>query len=151
MNGIARSRRRGGYLLSNVARAMGRKFEALMKDAGLGDIGSGEGRLVYLLWRDGPMRQGELAAKAGIDKSTLALTLARMERKDLVERRQDDDDGRAVIVSVSASAALRAPSFDLVSNEMNEFFYAGLAEGEIDAFEATLKKILLNFRNEGSA
>jgi len=142
-----RSRRRGGYLLNRVARSMGRIFESLMRDASLSDIGNGEGRLVYLLWKKGPVRQGELTAKAGIDKSTLALTLSRMEKKGLVSRQPDEVDGRGVVVSISESAAARAPAFESVSNKMNALFYRGLSEREIDSFEATLERILANLES----
>jgi DNA-binding MarR family transcriptional regulator len=123
---------------------MGRVFACLMKEAGLGDIGSGEGSVLYILWRSGPLRQGVLAAKAGIDKSTLALTLSRMERKGWVTRCPDPDDARAALVSISGTAAARAPAFESVSRKMNELFYDGLADAEIDAFESTLERILEN-------
>ncbi len=141
------TRKRGGYLLNRVALSMGRIFESFMRDAGLSDIGSGEGRLVYLLWKEGPIRQGELASKAGIDKSTMALTLARMGKKGLISRRPDDLDGRGVIVSISESAAARAAAFDSISDKMNALFYRGLSEQEIDSFEATLEKILANLES----
>ncbi len=125
---------------------MGRVFAGLMKEAGLGDIGSGEGSVLYILWRSGPLRQGALAAKAGIDKSTLALTLSRMERKGWVARGPDPDDARAALVSISRTAAARAPAFETVSRKMNDLFYDGLTDAEIDAFESTLERILENLR-----
>lgn len=123
---------------------MGRRFEALMSEAGLGDIGPGEGRLVYLIWRAGPLRQGELAARAGVDKSTLAITLARMERKSMVTREPDATDGRGQVVSLSPATAERAPAFEAVSTRMTELFYAGLSEAEATAFERTLESVLAN-------
>lgn len=136
--------RGGGFLLGRAAKAMGRRFEALMREAGLGDIGPGEGRLVYLLWRAGPSRQGELAARAGVDKSTLALTLARMERKAMVTRDADAGDGRGRVVGLSPAMAERAPAFEAVSARMTELFYAGLSPAETAAFEATLERVLAN-------
>jgi DNA-binding MarR family transcriptional regulator len=123
---------------------MGRIFESAMGERGLGDIGPGEGRVIYLLWSAGPLRQGELAAKAGVDKSTMALTLSRMERKDMVRRDPDGEDGRGVIVTLSASAAARATAFQSVSDSMNERFYRGLSAPEIESFERTLERILGN-------
>jgi DNA-binding MarR family transcriptional regulator len=136
--------RRGGFLVERVSRSMARSFSDLMRERGLGDIGPGEGRLVYLLWRGGPCRQGELAAKAGIDKSTLALTVARMERKGMVRRDSDGDDGRGVVVSLAPAAAARAEAFEGVSAAMTDLFYRGISDAEIDAFEATLARILGN-------
>jgi DNA-binding MarR family transcriptional regulator len=135
---------RGGYLLGRVAKAMSREFESLMKEHGLGDIGSGEGRVIYLLWSSGPSRQGELAEKAGVDKSTMALTLSRMEGKGMVARAHDGTDGRGVLVALSAAAAVRAPAFEAVSASMNERFYRGFSEPEINAFEWTLERVLGN-------
>ncbi len=136
--------RGGGFLLSRISRAMAKKFATLMKAEGLSEIGSGEGRLVYLLWKDGPMRQGELAVKAGIDKSTLALTLTRMERKGLAVRGHEGKDGRAVMVSLGPDAAAHGEAYARVSAEMGGIFYRGLDQKSIDAFEATLEKILSN-------
>ncbi len=136
--------RRGGFLLSRLSRSMAKRFAALMKEEGLDDIGSGEGRLVYLLWKAGPLRQGELAARAGIDKSTLALTLARMERKGLVSRGSASDDGRGVIVALGRDAAAHGEAFRRVSEKMGELFYRGLGAPDIDAFERTLERILKN-------
>lgn len=138
------SRRRGGWLIGRVARSMGRVFEGLMKECGLGDIGSGEGGILYALWKTGPLRQKELAAKVGIDKSTLALTLSRMEAKGLVSRGPAEEDRRGIVVSISPSARSRVPAFEEVSRRMNQRFYTGLDEAQIDAFEATLELILRN-------
>ena len=137
-------RRRGGFLLSRISRAMGKKFEGLMREEGLSEIGSGEGRLVYLLWRDGPMRQGELAVKAGIDKSTLALTLARMEPKGLIQRGKEGRDGRVVTVRLGADAVAHGAAYERVSERMSGLFYLGISDKEIAAFETTLEKILSN-------
>jgi DNA-binding MarR family transcriptional regulator len=123
---------------------MGRIFEALMREEGLSDIGSGEGRLVYLLWTNGPLRQGELAAKAGIDKSTLALTLARMERKDLVQRTKDGKDARGVMVSLGAEAAAHGAAYARVSEKMGTLFYRGIPDADITHFEAILEQVLAN-------
>jgi DNA-binding MarR family transcriptional regulator len=136
--------RRGGYLITRVSRAMGRSFEALMREEGLSNIGSGEGRIVYLLWRDGAHRQGELASKAGVDKSTLALTLARMERKGLVERRKDTEDARSVVVSLGVNAAAHGAAYERVSLRMGDIFYRGLSAEQIEGFESILEKIIEN-------
>lgn len=138
------SARRGGSLVGAVGRAMARAFGRIMAEEGLADVGPGEGRLVYLLWKDGPARQKSLARRAGIDKSTLALTLARMEAKGMVTRGPDPTDGRAVAVSLSPAMAERAPAFERASARMNALFYGGIPDAEIDAFEATLARVLAN-------
>ena len=52
-----------------------------------------------------------------------------------------------MIVSISESAALRAPAFESVSIQMNALFYSGIPDPEINAFEATLDKILANLEH----
>lgn len=135
---------RGGYLLGRVSRAMGKAFEAIMREEGLADVGRGEGSVLYILWKSGPLRQSGLAAKAGVDKSTLALTLARMERKGWVVRQPDEADARAVTVELTTEATSRVPAFEMVSARMNALFYAGMGEDDIRRFETTLERILAN-------
>ena len=59
--------------------------------------------LLFHLVRCGPRRQGELAETAMLDPSTTSRYVAQLVRADLVSRRPDPDDGRAVqLVATSA-------------------------------------------------
>jgi MarR family transcriptional regulator for hemolysin len=68
--------------------------------------------LLALFDSDGPT-QAELARALAVEQPTMAATLARMERDDLVERRPDPHDGRRARVHLTErSRALRVPLID---------------------------------------
>jgi DNA-binding MarR family transcriptional regulator len=53
--------------------------------------------------RHGPVRLGRIATWQGVDKSTITTQLRRLTGRGLVDRVPDPKDGRAVLVSASAS------------------------------------------------
>jgi len=64
----------------------------------------GPGSLAALV-RSGPMRQGDLAAREGVAPPTLTRMVAALEESGYVVRRSDDQDRRAVLVSVTEDGA----------------------------------------------
>lgn len=135
--------REGGALLAQVHRLSGRVFARLLKRHGL-DLNPAQGRILYALWREDGLSQTELCERTKLDKSTLALMLERMEAGGQVRREVDCDDVRKKrVVLTERSLALRE-RWGTVSREMLDLYYADLSEQEIDAFEATLRRILSN-------
>lgn len=70
-----------------------------------------------------PRRITELALGEGVTQPAMTLLVNRLERRGWLERREDPDDGRAVLVSMSASGArvfeqLRAEYRALLHEEM---------------------------------
>ncbi|GLY68823.1 MarR family winged helix-turn-helix transcriptional regulator [Amycolatopsis taiwanensis] len=56
--------------------------------------------LSYLLF-DGPMTVNELAARLEVAPTTVSLMVSELSRKDILERREDDNDRRRRIVSIA--------------------------------------------------
>lgn len=68
----------------------------------------------------------------------------RLEKNGLVERHPSAQDKRVVQVRRTDRWKEVAPKFEQVSNDMTALFYAGMSDAEIDAFEASLEKVLTN-------
>ncbi|GAA2010072.1 hypothetical protein GCM10009818_22690 [Nakamurella flavida] len=51
----------------------------------------------------GPLRMRDLAAWQGVDKSTVSTQIRRLEQRDLITRAPDPTDGRATLLSVTAT------------------------------------------------
>lgn len=134
----------GGFLLGKASRLSGKVFSRILRDAGLDDFEPGQGRIYFLLKEKGPLGQKELAILAGLDKSSLALTLDRMEAKGLVVRRKDGDDARRSTVEACAHAAPDPESYTKLSQEMTDLFYEGFSASEREAFEAMLGRVIGN-------
>src|SRR5208282_2807969 len=49
----------------------------------------------------GPVRQGELAARLQLEKSTVSRLVRQMETRRWIQRSSDRDDGRAILVRLT--------------------------------------------------
>jgi DNA-binding MarR family transcriptional regulator len=134
----------GGFLLGKASRLSEKRFARILRDAGLDGLEPGQGRLVFLLWQRGSLGQGELASLAGLDKSSLALLLARLEEKGLVERSADVLDARRAIVRATPAARTAFESYREVSDRITSIFYRGFDMAERRRFEEYLGRIIDN-------
>jgi MarR family transcriptional regulator, organic hydroperoxide resistance regulator len=136
--------REGGSLVSQVHQISGRVFSRVLKKHGIDDLNPAQGRILYALWQEDCITQTELADRTKLDKSTLALMLDRLVEEGQVERVRDETDARKRLIRTTAKNRALHGSYAKASEEMNELYYRGIAEAEIDLFEKTLGKILLN-------
>ena len=58
--------------------------------------------LLHIIVTNGPLRVSDLAESQGVDKSTITPQVRRIEERDLVTRRPDPTDRRAVLLSATA-------------------------------------------------
>ena len=138
----------GGFLLGVAARLSERRFGALLREAGLGDLEAGQGRIVYILWREGEVSQTILGRMTGLDKSGLALSLSKLELSGYARRRADPADGRRVLVSPGPAVKKALTRFAAVSAGMDGLFYAGFKASERKNFEASLRRIISNLDSD---
>lgn len=94
--------------------------------------------LIHLHESGDGVTQKELAARVGIDGSSLVRLLDILSRQDLVERRVDDADGRARLVYLTEAGRIRVADIRRVLSE---------AEAEIlqDISDADLAVMLQHF------
>ncbi|MFI9817173.1 MarR family winged helix-turn-helix transcriptional regulator [Saccharothrix variisporea] len=94
--------------------------------------------LSYLLF-DGPMTVNELAERLEVAPTTVSLMVAELSRKDVLERREDDQDRRRRIVSITDRMR---PAIDAWLAKGAKAWRAALdplTPAERTAFVATLK------------
>ncbi len=94
--------------------------------------------LAYLLF-DGPMTVNELAQRLEVAPTTVSLMVAELSRKGVLERREDDNDRRRRIVSITDA---QRPSIDTWLAKGAKAWRAALAPLTPDQrtmFVATLK------------
>ena len=142
---------RGGFLISQIKQVSGRIFEKLLAQAGVDAFNGAQGRILYVLWQKEGIPIAALAKQTGLAKTTLTSMLDRMEQAELVVRSYDPGDRRQILISLTAKARELHGAYNAVSQRMNERFYAGMADGEIQAFENTLRRILHNLEESENA
>lgn len=143
--------REGGSLIAQAHRLAGRVFARVLKERGEDELNPAQGRILYELWKEDGLQQGELARRTKLDKSSLALALDRMEAEGRVRRERAEGDARSRTIHCSAATKRMKGAYDAASAEMIAIFYAGMGAREIDAFESGLRKVIANLEAAESA
>ncbi len=139
-------RRQGGFLIAKIHRTAGRVFARMLRERGI-QINPAQGRILFVLWEEGPMAIHELAKRSGLVKSTLTSTLDRLEAQGQVVRVRSGEDRRRIMIELTPQNRAMHKLYDQVSKEMAALFYRGFGASEITAFEGSLERILLNLAN----
>jgi len=140
----SRSTREGGSLVSQAHRLGARVFARILRELGEGELKPAQGRILYELWKEDGLLQGELARRTKLDKSSLALAIDRMESEGRIRRERVEGDARQRAVFCSAATARMRATYDAASARMTAIFYAGMTEEEMDALDAGLRKVIAN-------
>jgi len=140
-------RSEGGFYISKIKQVQDRIFYKMLEDAGI-EISSGQGRILYVLWQEGPLSISEIGKRASLAKTTMTAMLDRMEDKGIIVRSFDASDRRQTTVSLTPAAESMRDTYRKVSDEITEIFYRGFSENEKADFEDKLRRILDNLNKE---
>jgi MarR family transcriptional regulator for hemolysin len=78
--------------------------------------------------------QAELSRLIGIEQPTMAITLRRMERDGLIQRKPDPDHGRRCHVTLSAKGRKLSQVMRTAAHEVEKLATDGLSSAEVDQF-----------------
>ncbi len=135
--------RQGGFLIAKIHQTAGRVFARMLRERGV-QVNPAQGRVLFVLWEEGPMTIHALAKRSGLVKSTLTSTLDRLEAQGQVVRVPSGEDRRKTIIELAPKNHAMHKLYDQVSKEMVGVFYRGFAPSEITTFEGRLERILQN-------
>lgn len=137
-------RTNGGFLISKVKQIQGRVFERMLDENGISEFNGAQGRILFVLWEKDNIPISALSERTGLAKTTLTGMLDRLEGSGHIRRVPDAADRRAVRICLTERAEALREKYERVSAMMNEVFYNGFSDCEIQAFEEGLGKILKN-------
>lgn len=135
--------REGGFLVAKVHRTAGRVFARMLRERRI-ELNPAQGRILFVLWQEGPMTIQELARRVSLGKSTLTSALDHLEAQGQVVRVRSPEDRRKIFIELTPENRALHDLYDEVSREMTEMFYRGFTGEEIAAFERALERILEN-------
>jgi DNA-binding MarR family transcriptional regulator len=139
--------REGGFLISKIKQISGRIFNKKLKNYGIDDLNTHQGRIIFSLWQKDNIPISDLARKTALGKTTLTSMLDRLEQSGHIIRKLDKKDKRKTIVSLTNKSKSLENRYQAVSREMASLFYRGISEKKINEFENTLKHVLSNLIN----
>lgn len=93
------------------------------------------------LWMGDGVSIGELVERVFLDSSTLTGIIDRMERSGYVERRDNPDDRRAVLVFLTPKAREVGPSILKFADELDAKLREPFSTQEVENFERVIKAL----------
>ena len=135
--------RKGGFLISKIHQISGRIFAKKLKEYEI-EINPAQGRILFVLWEKDGISIQELGQKTSLGKSTLTSMLNRLEKAKYIQLKRSTDDDRKKIITLTEKDKQLHGKYKKLSKEMNQLFYNGFSNEEIDIFEERLQKGLQN-------
>lgn len=93
------------------------------------------------LWENDGVKFKELAKSLNMDGSTLTGILDRMERLDLVERRDDPEDRRSLLVFLKDKGKENCSELVNLAENLDDEIKGNFSEEEFTTFEKVLDKL----------
>lgn len=136
--------RQGGFLISKIKSIGGRRFDKILQQKNIDAFNGAQGKILYCLWQGEKMTATELSKKSGLAKTTLSAMLARMDEQGLIAIEESPTDKRSVTISLTPAAETLRAEYDNVTREIENIYYKGFTEEEVEQFESYLNRILNN-------
>ena len=149
MNDRFKDQREGGFLIAKIHQLSNRLFNKLLKEKGLDNFNSAQGRIMFVLWREDNISLMELSKRTQLSKTTLSSMLRNLEKepRGFIKRVPSERDQREVLIQLTEKGRKIQNQYITVSKDMTELFYRPFSEEEIDTFELFLKRLLDNLIN----
>jgi DNA-binding MarR family transcriptional regulator len=131
-----------GFLLAKASQRINERLVARFAERGFPEVRASYGSVLVPLFAGGPLRPGEIAARAQLSKQAMTGLVKQCEDAGLVARERDPGDGRAYRVSLTARGrALQAVARDALA-ELDREIVARLGSRRRDALIEALKGVM---------
>jgi DNA-binding MarR family transcriptional regulator len=130
-----------GYQINHLGRLLAQALHRRI--APMGVVPGQFAQMLALFEQDG-LSQRELCELVRIEQPTMANTLQRMERDNLIRREPDPTDGRRTRVVLTARARDLEDHLLTAARDVNAVATSGLRDQEVSAFMSTLSQIITN-------
>ena len=125
------------FLLGQASHALETEMTAKLQALGV----SPRAHCVLAHARGGELTQSQVAEQCALDKTTMVVTVDKLEKAGLVERRPSPTDRRARIIAVTQAGERIVQEADAIVAEIYGEVLAALPAGQRDAFVAGLAQL----------
>lgn len=101
-----------------------------------------QGRILKILYLHGPMTQGVLQDKLGIQPGSMSEIAAKLERKGLLRREKNETDKRKVLLSLTDAGRLDVENYKAQGSPARGHRFSALSEEEQKTLCALLEKLM---------
>ncbi len=141
MAGPRATRENIGFLLAKASQRWNELLQEAFAREGFPEVRASYGSVLLPLFEEDGLRMGEVARRARLSKQTMTTLVRLAERDGLVERRQDERDGRATRVQLTDKGRRFKPVAERVLAELDQLAAAALGERGLSASATALSKL----------
>ena len=110
-------------------------FEHILSEKNIDAFNGAQGSLLYILWQEDGIPIRELSRRSGLAVTSLTGMLDRMEAAGLIYRDRGDKDRRKILIFLTDNARSLEKGYNEVTEEIENIYYKGFSEEEIDQCE----------------
>ena len=89
----------GGFYITQIKQLQSRIFERLLLENDIA-ISSGQGRILFILWKNDNLTVTEISQKTSLAKNTVSIVVDGMVQKGILERNINPENRRQTIISL---------------------------------------------------
>lgn len=123
-------------------------FEHILSERNIDAFNGAQGSLLYILWQEDGIPIRELSRRSGLAVTSLTGMLDRMEAAGLIYRDRGDKDRRKILIFLTDNARSLEKDYNEVTEEIENIYYKGFSEEEIDQCEKYLQRIFHNVEEQ---
>ena len=123
-------------------------FEHILSEKNIDAFNGAQGSLLYILWQEDGIPIRELSRRSGLAVTSLSGMLDRMEAAGLIYRDRGDKDRRKILIFLTDNARSLEKGYNEVTEEIENIYYKGFSEEEIDQCEKYLQRIFHNVEEQ---
>ena len=123
-------------------------FEHILSEKNIDAFNGAQGSLLYILWQEDGIPIRELSRRSGLAVTSLTGMLDRMEAAGLIYRDRGDKDRRKILIFLTDNARSLEKGYNEVTEEIENIYYKGFSEEEIDPCEKYLQRIFHNVEEQ---
>lgn len=127
------------FLLSSSQNTVFKYFSKKLSEYG---ITPAQYSVLNCLWQYGDISPSRIRELLSLEASSVSGILDRMQKNNLIERHIDQNNQRAIIVSLTKKSMAIKDGVETVVNEMNHKFLESLSDKEKDILKNALFKII---------
>lgn len=109
------------------------------------DLTPGQMHAIEIIGHENSLRMKELAQKLGVTTGTLTVTVDRLERKGLIERKPHETDRRSYRVVLTEPGEKHFARHHEFHLKLTEEIASTLTPEELETFEVILEKVINQF------
>jgi DNA-binding MarR family transcriptional regulator len=131
-----------GFLLAKAMQRWNELLAERFTAAGYADVRPAYGSVLLPLYEEDGLRMGELARRARLSKQTMTDMVRRLERAGLVDRRLDERDARASLISLTARSRALEPVVAATLAELDALVRKRLSPKRVDELKNALRELV---------